>query len=471
MTGNWLTIVALLSWPFIAGMFYRRMPVATATVWTILGAYLLLPSGIAIKFEMIPAFDKSSISNLCALAGCAIVAPRQSRLPTRSRVADALLIVYLVSPIFTSAFNNDNVIVGDRVLPGVGNYDAISAVMNQFLFFLTIFVGRRWLRNSFDTLVILRSLVIAGLLYTIPVLIEIRMSPQLSNWIYGYFTSNYAVEGRYGGFRPVVFLNNGLTLSFFVMTSFLASLVLWRIKIRVRNFRPAGVSAYLAVILILCKSAGALTYGLVAGLIVRAASPRLQMKIAVALVSVGLLYPSLRAADLFPTTTLVNFARLINEDRAASLKYRFDNEDLLLAKASQRYWFGWGRYGRSRVYADDTGNDVSVTDGAWIITLGNFGIVGFLAQFGLLALPVFRAARSIKYLSSKNDALLLAALSLILSLSVIEQIPNASISPWVWLLAGALLGRTELLSSAALANRKQRPASSGVGLGSQLRIG
>jgi hypothetical protein len=266
-----------------------------------------------------------------------------------------------------------------------------------------------------------------------------------------------------------VFLNNGLTLAFFVMTSFLASLVLWRTKIRIRKFRPTGVSAYLAVILILCKSAGALTYGLVAGLIVKLVSPRLQMKIAVALVSIGLLYPSLRAADLFPTTTLVNFARLIDEDRAASLEYRFRNEDLLLAKASQRYWFGWGRYGRSRVYADDTGNDVSVTDGAWIIALGTFGIVGFLTQFGLLALPVFRAARSIKYLSSKNDALLLAALSIILGLSVIEQLPNASISAWTWLLAGALLGRTELINSTALTERRRIPAASGVGLRSQLR--
>jgi hypothetical protein len=211
--------------------------------------------------------------------------------------------------------------------------------------------------------------------------------------------------------------------------------------------------------LVLCKSAGSLTYGVVGGLIMRFASPRLQIKVAIALVSIGLLYPTLRAADVFPTTTLVNFANLIDPDRASSLKYRFDNEDLLLARASQRFWFGWGRYGRSRVYAADTGSDVSVTDGAWIITLGSFGIIGFLAQFGLLALPVFRAGRCIKNLNSKNEALFVAALAVIVGLSVIEQLPNASISPWTWLLAGALLGRTESQTSLAIAERARRQAS------------
>lgn len=458
MIGNWFSIFALLLWPIVAAFFYRKMPLADATVWTVLGGYLILPSVVAIKFPMIPAFDKSSIPNLCCLVGCFVLGPRHRRSAGRSHVADALLVIYIVSPIFTSALNNDNVFVGERVLPGVGNYDAISAVISQFLFFLTIFVGRRWLRNSFDIVIILRALVIAGLIYSIPILIEIRLSPQLANWIYGYFPGSYAVEGRYGGFRPVVFLNNGLTVAFLIMTCVLASLVMWRTNTRILRVPSSGISTYLGAMLVLCKSAGSFAYGLIGGLIVRFASPRLQVRFAIVLVSIGLLYPTLRAADLFPTTTLVNFASLIDADRAASLKYRFDNEDLLLDRASQRFWFGWGRYGRSRVYSADTGSDVSVTDGAWIITLGSFGMVGFLAQFGLLALPVFRAGRCIKSFKSTNEALFVSALAVILGLSVIEQLPNASVSPWTWLLAGALLGRTELQSSLATTEERGRRA-------------
>ena len=63
----------------------------------------------------------------------------------------------------------------------------------------------------------------------------------------------------------------------------------------------------------------------------------------------------------------------------------------MMDRASQRIWFGWGRFGRSRIF-DEWGSDVSVTDGRWTITLGQFGLFGFVAEFGLLALTVFRAA-------------------------------------------------------------------------------
>ena len=250
----------------------------------------------------------------------------------------------------------------------------------------------------------MRSLVIAGLMYSLPMIFELRVSPQLANWIYGYFP---AIDGhprfRFGGYRPVVFLDNGLSLSFFVLTCLLASIALWRAKLRIGSLPPSGVGAYLAAILILCKSGGALVYGIAGGFLVAVTSPRIQAKIAIVLVSIGLLYPILRANDIFPTKILVNMAELVNDERAQSLRFRFENEDRLLARASQRFWFGWGRYGRNRVYEEGTGRDIGTTDGAWIITLGTFGIVGFLAQFGLLSLPVWRAASAIKLSNSKNE--------------------------------------------------------------------
>jgi hypothetical protein len=95
------------------------------------------------------------------------------------------------------------------------------------------------------------------------------------------------------------------------------------------------------------------------------------------------------------------------------------------------------------VFDDDTGDDVSVTDGRWIITMGQFGFVGFLAEFGLLALPIIRAASALKYAETAQDEVFLAALALILAINMIDLLPNSSISPWTWLIAGALLGRAE----------------------------
>jgi hypothetical protein len=243
----------------------------------------------------------------------------------------------------------------------------------------------------------------------------------------------------------MVFMGHPLIAAFFVMTTTVAAAALWRTHTQIRRLPPAGVTAYLSVMLILCKSLGAILYGVALVPLVRLAEPRLQLRIALVLTSIVLIYPMLRVADLFPTTYLVDAATLISDERAKSLEYRFKHEGELLQHASQRIMFGWGRFGRSRIYDEETGRDTSVTDGRWIITLGQFGFVGFLAEFGLLALSIFRAASALKFIGSMNERVLFAALALIVAMGIADQLPNSSLTPWTWLLAGALLGRAESL--------------------------
>ena len=250
---------------------------------------------------------------------------------------------------------------------------------------------------------------------------------------------------REGGFRPVVFLGHGLLVAFFIMTSAVAAATYWRQNRKVLRLPMAGVTIYLSFLLLLCKTLGALIYGAALVLLVRFTRPQAQLRIALMLVTIALLYPVLRAGDLVPTRTMVEMARSIEEDRAESLQFRFENEDRLLDRAWQRFFFGWGRFGRNRVYDEASGRDVSVTDGYWIITMGQFGFIGFLGEFGLLALPIFRTTSAIKFAESKEEQLFLAALALILAINIVDLLPNSSLSPWTWLLAGALLGRTEAL--------------------------
>ena len=113
---------------------------------------------------------------------------------------------------------------------------------------------------------------------------------------------------------------------------------------------------------------------------------------------------------------------------------------------------GWGRFGRSRIY-DIYGKDISVTDGRWIITLGQFGLIGFLAEFGLLALPIFQLARKINLPISSKQKMYLASLALLLAINLVDLLPNAALNSWTWLLAGALSG--SVASFRALAPRKQ----------------
>lgn len=453
MTGNWFAVFAIFAWPIVAIVLYRTRPLPEATLWTILAGLLLLPTGVSIKVDMIPALDKNSVPNICVLVGCAMLLPRRRRSDPSFGLVEFLAMMLIVSPVITSYINNDTIVIGDRVLPGVGIYDGISALMIQAVMFLPFLVARRVFQDSSGAETIVRCLVIAGLFYSLPMLLEVRLSPQLSNWVYGFFPSGFGSEVRYGGFRPVVFMKNGLTAAFFMMTTFLAAMALWRVNDRIKPFPSAGTAVYLGAILILCKSAGALIYALIVGFFVRWMNPRAQLRLAVVLACIGLLYPLLRMTDVFPDQFLVETAASFDQQRADSLKIRFDQERQLMDRASERLSFGWGRYGRSRVY-EESGKDSTLADGAWMQTLGQFGVVGFLAQFGLLTWPVFRASSALRFVRTERDRVFLSVIALIVALGVVEQLPNSSISSWTWFLAGALLGRAERIIGLAREVRK-----------------
>jgi hypothetical protein len=462
MTPSWLGIFVFCAWPLVAAYLYAHRTVSEATIWTVLGALLFLPAGATIKFQMLPAIDKNSIPNVCVFVGCMLAAGRTLHTRSRFGLCEILVISLIVSPLITSSLNNDPIYVGGSFLPGVGTYDGLSAVISQLILCLCFIVGRKYLRYPKDSEIILGALTIAGIIYSLPMLFEIRFSPQLSNTLYGDLsTTSFVVEMRYGGFRPVVFMGGGLIVAFFMMTCVIASIAHLRVQKRaVRYAGPLAITTYLSFILLLCKTASAMIYAAAVGVLVRFIRPEAQVRIALLLGCVALSYPLLRTADIFPDRLMVDLARSIDPDRAQSLEVRFDQEAALLAHASERPYFGWGRYGRNRVISEESGKDDSVTDGLWIITMGQFGIVGFLSQFGLLVLPIYRAFRTLKFARSPREKIFMAALSLILAVSAIDQLPNASLSPWTWLIAGSLLGRSEALLARSNELPKPRGANS-----------
>jgi hypothetical protein len=451
---NWLASLVLIAWPWVAMALFTQLRLSQAILWTILGAQLVLPTGALFKFAMIPQFDKISIPNICLVIGCLIVGRRPLRIFRRMGLTELLIFGYVFSPIATSINNGEAIDAGGTILPGVGLYDAISSVELAFIAMLPFFIGRQFLRSFEQNEEILRVLVIAGVVYSFPMMFEVRMSPNLQNWIYGFSPSDFIMSIRGGGYRPMVFMGNGLIASFFMMTTAVAAAALWRARKTLQQLPMGAITAYLGAILILCKSFGAALYGIVLVPVIRWTSPRFQIRIAIFVVSVALTYPMLRSFDLFPTQSLVDAAALVSQERALSLKFRFDNEDTLVKRAFEKPLFGWGRYGRNLVYNEDNGRDESVTDGLWVITLGQFGLFGFLTQFGLLSIAVFRTVSALRFARSKNEQIFLSALALMVSVNILELIPNSGLLPWTWLMCGALLGRAEAL----LAHKTSRVA-------------
>jgi hypothetical protein len=101
--------------------------------------------------------------------------------------------------------------------------------------------------------------------------------------------------------------------------------------------------------------------------------------------------------------------------------------------------------------------DITLTDGTWIITLGTSGWLGYGSLFGLLCYPFWHIYRRRKADISPATLALVA----MLLFNVLDLIPNSSLRPITWLIAGALAGqRPRHLAGAAggLPERVMNPA-------------
>jgi hypothetical protein len=287
------------------------------------------------------------------------------------------------------------------------------------------------------------------LFYSLPMLFEIRMSPQLHRWIYGYFPhASFAQQMRDGGFRPVVFFTHGLALALFTAIGLLAALILWRSRTRIFGYSSSLTATYLSGLLILCKSLGPVFYAIALAPVILLTKPRFWVKIGCAASLFVCAYPLLRGNGLSPIDLVTSVAQSISADRSASFQTRVKNEEQLLAKAQQKPLFGWGEWGRNRIYDERTGRDISLTDGAWILQYGTFGWVGYLGLFGMLAVAQFLALGATgKELSSSN--IQRGGLALILAVYLIDFIPNAADFSLIFMIAGAAAATARVVKTSS----------------------
>lgn len=442
---NTFAYVMIFVWPIVAIVLFRRLPRADAIIWTILGGYLLLPMKTVVDLPLLPALDKDSIPAVSALLLCLPALRRVGDLAPRDRIPKALIVVFLLCPFATAATNGAAIAYGPRVVPGLSIYDGFGDALAHSVSLIPFLIGQRFLSAEKDLIRLLVLIALGGLAYSLPTLFEIRMSPQLHSWIYGFFPHDFAQQVRYGGFRPVVFLGHGLTLSLFIATAVIAVAAVWRGR-RVGAWGLA--TAWLAGTLMLCKTLSGWLYAGAFAPIVFFAGRRVQRITLLATALVVLLYPVLRGADLIPTQSILSLAAMVDDERAGSLEFRFDNEDALLSKANQQPLFGWGGWGRSRVKNEETGEDVSVTDGWWVILIGKYGWAGYVAEFGLLCWPLLAIGATA---AGRRASFAAIALGLVMCANMIHQIPNAGLSPVTWLVAGAMTG--------ALARRRAEAAA------------
>jgi hypothetical protein len=415
---------------------FVALPLEAAAIWSLLGGYLLLPSGTQIDIPMLPPIDKTSVPAVATLQLCWMKGTRVPY-PKRSMLVYLLAIGYVIAPIFTSLDNSYELQTATGSVPGFYPLDSLKIAGRNVILLAPFYVGSRFLSTDEGRSQILKAFSVSALFYSIPMLLEVRLSPQFHRWVYGYLPQSFALQIRGAGYRPVVFLEQGLQVALFAAMALIACMVLARGKRRVLTL-PAGlVAPYLFLVLLLCKTLGAMIYAVMAAPIVMFAKPRTWVKFSCALLLLVCAYPVLRTYDIIPVQHISSAATSISLDRSRSFETRIENEDLLLAKALQKPWFGWGTWGRNRVRDQYTGQDITISDGGWIIQFGSFGALGYISLFGLLAAAGFRALRSIGS-ELTPESVTTGGLSLLLAVNVIDMIPNSNLTPLTLLIAGSI---------------------------------
>ena len=420
--------IMMFGWiPFTIFLFGLLKPRKAAVVSLILG-FLFLPVA---SYDLlgIPSYTKTTAIFLPIIFAIMLFdAQRLKKLSLHK--LDIPIIIWCCCPFASSIAN------------GLGIYNGISETFSILLAWgLPYAIGKIYFcdQPSLKTLAV--WIVIGGLIYIPFCLWEMRMSPNLHNNFYGFRPDWFGTSHRFGGYRPVVFLQHGLAVGIWMMSALLMGIWLWRSKtIKILCGIPIELQVMLLFpVFLFCRSLNSIIL-FIGGLFVYFTIQSLEKKsIVLCLAFIPICYIGAINSGVLSTKLLINYANRIDNDRANSLQTRLDNEKELLEKAWQRPIFGWGGFGRNRIY-NESGQDTSLTDGFWIIVFGINGLVGLISIGCVLLLPTIVFWRKYRLANWKDPKLIpIIGFICIIPLYVIDCLMNAMINPVYTVAAGGIL--------------------------------
>jgi hypothetical protein len=438
MTNTVTAQLALLLTPLFALWAFAKYKPSKAILIVMFGCVLFLPEKTSFQVPAAPPLDKQSIPLLCMLVGVLVTGRREIVAARPGRGIDLCIVGMLAGCVGTMLTNPESLRYGPTLLPGLTRSDLISDWVYTLLHVATPFLlGRLFFRDAADARALLSALVIAALVYTPFILIELRLSPQFHYWVYGFGQQTFVESKRGGGWRPVVFMRHGLALALFISAAALAAWALAKQRYRITRLPPGIIAAWLSALLAMMNSMGAFIYGAIAVPIAWLTKPKSQLRFALVVAILIALYPTLRITGVFPAQDLVDLSARHSQERAWSLAVRFANEDAFLHRALLKPLFGWGGWARGHVWNQE-GKDDSILDGGWLAMLQR-GFVELSLDACLLLLPVVMAFRKVDRVA-KVDQPLLAGAAMVSVFYSLDLLPNGIFNRLPMFLAGALAG-------------------------------
>jgi hypothetical protein len=440
-----LAHLALIGWmPAVLIIFSLMSSPRRAVIVSYLVAWCFLPF-VTFDLPGLPDWGKFSATNISVMLAVLVYDPNRLW-GLRPKAVDIPVIVFCITPGIASLTN------------GLGLFDACSAFVDAVITWgIPYLLGRAYFNDLEGLRELAIGLVLAGLLYIPFVLIESRMAPQMHRWIYGVHTRHTSERvGIFGplGWKPSVFMDSALALTMFMGLTAICGVWLWTSKSveRIMNV-PMGVVAFMVFCgALLGKAMGgvSLMFGaLIAFFGLKVLRGPLPI---ICLLLVAPTYLAVRTTGIWTGADLISWIdENISARRAFSLETRLESEELLVPKAMERKWFGWGRWGRNLIW-DEKGS--TIIDGLWLILVGQTGLVGLISLYTVLLLPPARLLLKQPAAFWLHPASAGAvALTVGLLIYSIDCLLNAMINPILTVVAGGLM----CLPTMRIPHRQARP--------------
>lgn len=435
MTG--LVPIVMFGWVIVTiALFFRTSP-QNAVLISVFGGLMFLPIA-NFNYPGLPAFTKSSIIALGLLFGEALSGSGKDFPLKLCRYDIPMILWCFISPL-ASALSNQ-----------VGLYNGLSEALGNSLSWGVFFwFGRRYFNDTTSIHKIAWSFVIGGLVYLPLILFELRMSPRLHRIIYGYFAHDWRQHFRYGGYRPIVFMEHGIMVALFMVAATLLVFWFWRSGTitKIRNVPVSIISLVLIVTTIFCRTAAGWFY-LALGIGVYFYYKKKQSTGIIGILIIIIpIYILLRITNVISSESVQSVVSVVfDEERVESLAVRLLQEDLFSARALLRPLFGWG--GMSRAWPVDpiTGRRlIRMIDPLWVILFGRYGFFGLISAFVSLGLGPWHVAKI--YRTSKRNNTYggdtipvdVMVLCLIVIIFMIDSLINAMVNQMYILCSGALI--------------------------------
>lgn len=427
---TFLVPVMMWGWIPLNIILFRKFTPQKAILISVIGGVLFLP----VTTYDLPLIDYNKNASIAiSLLFGIILSGKKTDLALRPKLIDIPIFSWCIISPFLSLMTN-----------GYGLSNALFAVVNTTLGWGVYYIFGRIFFSDEDALRYLsRGIIIGGLIYAPLVFFEARMSPQLADNVYGVNAVGWEQIMRYGGFRPIVFMDHGLMVALWMSLSFIVSLWLFGTReiTKIKKIPMIVVVILLLISTILCKSSAAIIYLIFGGFIFfyfRKVKSKILFKLMILIIPIYIIF---RISEILSAETILGYlSKIFNAERIESITTRFLEEEAFGKRALENSLLGWGGMDRAwpRELIAGTGV-ISFIDALYLAIFSTRGYLGLLSLYAGMLLGPW------KIMKSRTGSLDAIVLSLVLIFFIMDTLLNGMVNPFFILITGALISYSEKL--------------------------